>query len=93
MLGCIALKRLAPGIAEIKRLYVRPQARGQGVAKALVSAMLEEAAALGYGDVKLDTLAQMETAITLYRAFGFDDIPAYGSHPYPGLVTLGKKLG
>ena len=93
VLGCIALKQLAPGIAEIKRLYVRPQARGQGVAKALVDALLKEAAELGYHEVKLDTLPQMETAIALYKSFGFANIPAYGSHPYPGLVTLGKKLG
>ena len=92
VLGCIALKRLAPGIAEIKRLYVRPQARRTGVAKALVAAMLQEAASLGYDEVKLDTLSQMTTAIALYRGFGFDDIPPYGSHPYAGLVTLGKKL-
>jgi ribosomal protein S18 acetylase RimI-like enzyme len=93
VLGCIALKRLASGIAEIKRLYVRPQARGQGVAKALVGALLKEAAELGYREVKLDTLPQMETAIALYKSFGFADIAPYGSHPYPGLVTLGKKLG
>ena len=93
VLGCIALKQLAPGIAEIKRLYVRPQARGQGVAKALVDALLKEAAELGYHEVKLDTLPQMETAIALYKSFGFANIPAYGSHPYPGLVTLGKNLG
>jgi ribosomal protein S18 acetylase RimI-like enzyme len=92
VLGCIALKRLKPGIAEIKRLYVRPQARGQGVARALVRAMLQEAAELGYREIKLDTLPHMTTAIALYRALGFDDIPPYGSHPYPGLVTLGKKL-
>ena len=93
VLGCIALKPLAAGIAEIKRLYVRPQARGQGVAKALVDALLKEAAELGYTQVKLDTLPQMETAIALYKSFGFTDTPPYGSHPYPGLVTLGKKLG
>ena len=93
VLGCVALKRLSPGIAEIKRLYVRPQARGQGVARALVSAMLKQAAQLGYGEIKLDTLAHMEAAIALYRSAGFTDIPPYGSHPYPGLVTLGKKLG
>ena len=93
VLGCIALKKLAPGIAEIKRLYVRPQARGQGVARALVAAVIDQARGLGYGEIKLDTLPQMQTAIALYRSVGFADIPAYGSHPYPGLVTLGKKLG
>src|ERR1700761_4834907 len=61
VLGCVALKRLEAGTAEIKRLYVRPQARGQGVAKALVDAMLKEAAVLGYARVNLDTLPQMNT--------------------------------
>jgi putative acetyltransferase len=93
VLGCVALKRLEAGAAEIKRLYVRPQARGQGVARALVAAMIDEAKALGYREIKLDTLPQMQAAIALYTAFGFAPIPAYGSHPYPGLVTLGKKLG
>jgi GNAT superfamily N-acetyltransferase len=92
VLGCIALKRLEPGIAEIKRLYVRPQARGTGVAKALIAGIVEEARMLGYHEIKLDTLPSMKAAIALYLAHGFMPIPAYGSHPYPGLVTLGRKL-
>jgi GNAT superfamily N-acetyltransferase len=92
VLGCIALKALAPGVAEIKRLFVRPQARGLGVGKALVAAVIAIAKELGYGEVKLDTLDRMQGAIALYTAMGFAPIPAYGSHPYPGLVTLGKTL-
>jgi ribosomal protein S18 acetylase RimI-like enzyme len=92
VLGCIALKPLAPGVAEIKRLYVREQARGLGVAKALIAAVLETARRRGYEAIKLDTLPQMQAAIALYTSFGFEPIPAYGSHPYPGLVTLGKQL-
>jgi putative acetyltransferase len=92
LLGCIALKRLAPGVAEIKRLFVRPQARGTGVGKALVAAAIATGKELGYGEIKLDTLDRMEGAIALYKSFGFAPIAPYGSHPYPGLVTLGKTL-
>lgn len=92
VLGCIALKALEPGVAEIKRLFVRPQARGTGIAKALVEAAIATAQKLGYGEIKLDTLPEMTAAIALYKSFGFVPIPPYGSHPYPGLVTLGKKL-
>jgi GNAT superfamily N-acetyltransferase len=93
VLGCIALKPLEPpAIAEIKRLFVRPQARGKGVGKALVEAAIITAQRLGYGEIKLDTLPEMTGAIALYKAVGFASIPPYGSHPYPGLVTLGKKL-
>ena len=92
VLGCIALKRLEPGVAEIKRLFVRPQARGHGVGKALIQAVMTTAGQAGYDEIKLDTLPQMEGAIALYKASGFVPIPPYGSHPYPGLVTLGRKL-
>jgi len=94
VLGCIALKPLEPPrVAEIKRLFVRPQARGKGVGKALVEAAIITAQRLGYGEIKLDTLPEMAGAIALYKSAGFAHIPAYGSHPYPGLVTLGKALG
>ena len=93
VLGCIALKPLEPPkVAEIKRLFVRPQARGKGVGKALVQAAIMAAKQLGYGEIKLDTLPGIEGAIALYKAAGFTAIPPYGSHPYPGLMTLGKKL-
>lgn len=93
VLGCIALKPLEPPrIAEIKRLFVRPQARGKGVGKALIEAAISTAMQLGYVEIKLDTLPEMESAIALYKASGFVPIAPYGSHPYPGLVTLGKSL-
>jgi GNAT superfamily N-acetyltransferase len=92
LLVCIALKPLAPGVAEIKRLFVRPKARGAGVGKALVTAAITAAAELGYSEIKLDTLPQMEGAIALYKSNGFVSIPPYGSHPYPGLICLGKTF-
>ena len=93
VLGCIALRALEPPhTCEIKRLFVREQVRGIGVGKALVEAAIQTARDLGYGEVKLDTLPQMEGAIALYKQCGFAPVAPYGSHPYPGLVCLGKKL-
>jgi ribosomal protein S18 acetylase RimI-like enzyme len=93
VLGAVALKALEPPhVVEIKRLFVRPQARRSGVGKALVGAILAIARERGYREIKLDTLPEMENAIALYRSFGFAPIPPYGSHPYPGLVTLGLAL-
>lgn len=92
VLGCIALKSLEPRVAEIKRLFVRPQARKTGVGQALVAAAIACARQLGYGEIKLDTLPEMEGAIALYRRNGFVPVAPYGSHPYPGLVTLGMTL-
>lgn len=92
VLGCIAVKQLAPGVAEIKRLFVRPRERKAGLGKELIEAALLTAKELGYAEVKLDTLPEMTAAIDLYKSFGFVPIPPYGSHPYPGLVTLGKTL-
>ncbi|HEX4105661.1 MAG TPA: GNAT family N-acetyltransferase [Rhizomicrobium sp.] len=92
VLGCIALKRLAPGVAEIKRLYVVRHGRGLGVGKALVSAILKEAGRLGYREIKLDTLPHMTQAIALYRGFGFALIAPYGSFPYPDLLCFGRAL-
>ena len=93
VLGCIALKALEPPhTCEIKRLFVREQARGLGVGKALVEAAIQAARDLGYAEIKLDTLPQMQGAIALYKTCGFSPIAAYGSHPYPGLLCLGKTL-
>ena len=92
VLGCIALKRLAPEAAEIKRLYVAQHGRGLGVGKMLVTAILKEAVHLGYREIKLDTLPHMTQAIALYRGFGFAPIAPYGSFPYPGLLCFGRSL-
>lgn len=75
--GCIGVGRLSTSIGEIRTLYVRPACRGMGVGKKLVEASLTEARTLGYSRVRLDTLAFMHSALTLYRALGFYDIEPY----------------
>jgi ribosomal protein S18 acetylase RimI-like enzyme len=92
-LGCICLHPLAqPGACEIKRLYVRPAARGLGLGRALVAAMLDRATALGYREAMLDTLPWMTSAIAIYRAQGFTEIPPYWNNIVPGILFFGRKL-
>lgn len=91
-LGCIALRPLGEGVCEMKRLYVHPEARGMGLGKALVAAIIDAAAQHGYREIKLDTLPQLKEALALYRGFGFEPVPPYGDHPYEGTLCFGRKL-
>jgi putative acetyltransferase len=78
-IGVVALKPLAAGIAEIKRLYVVEYARGAGVGRRLAERALEAASAKGYARVRLDThRPSMSAAMVLYRRLGFVEIPSYG---------------
>ncbi len=75
--GCIAIGQLSADICEMRTLFVRPDFRGMGVGKALAEASLDEARRLGYQTVRLDTLAFMEGAQSLYRSMGFYAIEPY----------------
>jgi len=87
-LGCIAMRSLEPDICEMKRLYVRKKARGRGVGRALVAAILDRARTTGYRAMRLDTMPTMGSAIQIYRALGFRDIPQYCANPVPGALFL-----
>ena len=92
-IGCVALRPLdASGLCEMKRLYVEDAARGLGVGRALVAAIIAAAEARGYAEMRLDSLPSMQAALALYRSFGFGPIAAYCFNPVPGTVYLARRL-
>jgi ribosomal protein S18 acetylase RimI-like enzyme len=77
VVGCVALKPLADGACEMKRLFVDSSAHGLGFGNALARAIVERAKALGYSKIMLDTGPLQAEAQTLYRKLGFRDVPPY----------------
>jgi putative acetyltransferase len=91
--GCVALRECAPGICEMKRLFVRDFARGHGVGRALVERVVEEGRRVGYRAMRLDTLPdRMQAANALYERMGFRDIPAYSHKPLGNVRYLELDL-
>jgi putative acetyltransferase len=83
-IGCVALRPFEPPLtAELKRMYVRPSSRRAGAGRALAAAALEVARRLGYGRVRLDTVAEMEEAARVYEGLGFVEISPYRHNPLP----------
>jgi ribosomal protein S18 acetylase RimI-like enzyme len=99
--GCIALRPLEwqghsadppPTIGEVKRLYVQPAHRKDGWGRKLALALLEEARALGYRELKLDTLDWMQAARELYASLGFRDCAPYYVNPLTDAVYMACRL-
>lgn len=87
--GCVALRRIGDGIGEMKRLYVRPEFRGQGLGRTLTETLLREARKIGYRRIRLDTLpGKMDRAIAMYRSLGFKNIEPYYHNPVPGVAFM-----
>jgi GNAT superfamily N-acetyltransferase len=86
---CGGIKRLDDQACEIKRMYVAPQARGQGVARALLGALEQVARDLGYVIVRLDTGPRQAHALALYRSAGYSEIPNFNANP--AALYFGEK--
>ena len=92
-MGCVAVRPLhATTFCEMKRLYVRDKARGTGAGRALAAAAIDEGKRMGFTAMRLDTLSTMAAALSLYRALGFKEIPAYYETPVESTVFMHKDL-
>lgn len=89
-IGCVSLRTLAPGLGEVKRLWVAPDARGHGLARRLMAAIEDAARSLKLVTLNLDTNAALPQAIALYHATGWHPIPAYS--PFPSTHWFSKAL-
>ncbi|GAB3792950.1 GNAT family N-acetyltransferase [Dyella agri] len=93
VLGCVGLRPTAmAGTAEMKRLYLRPAARGQALGRGLAEAAIARAREAGHARMVLDTLAAMDAARHLYAALGFRPVPPYYDNPLPGTLYMALEL-
>jgi GNAT superfamily N-acetyltransferase len=91
--GCGAWRVHAPGVVEIKRVYVEPGFRRQGLAQVLMAALERSAVRAGHGAVVLNSGDRQPEALALYEETGYRPVPGYGVYARaPGAVFLGKQL-
>lgn len=90
--GCVALRALGGVRCEMKRLFVRPEYRCLGIGKRLVMRVVEDATALHYRQMCLDTLLSLEKAVALYEAVGFRRIEPYCFNPTADALYYGLDL-
>ena len=92
VLGCVALRPIVAASCEMKRLYIKPPARGQRLGHQLAERICQEAREAGYRRICLDTLPTMTAAVQLYRSLGFKPIEPYIFNPVDGAIFLGLEL-
>lgn len=90
--GCIALRKLDEQRCEMKRLYVRPAFRGHRIGDALVDRVIQDARAIGYRYMLLDTLPFLGSAIHMYQKRGFYEIPCYNDSPVETTIFMQYDL-
>lgn len=90
--GCIALRKLDKDNCELKRLYVKPEYRNKNIGSFLLKRIIQEAKIIGYKYILLDTLPFLETAINMYKRYGFYEIESYNNSPMDNLIYLKYDL-
>ncbi len=86
--GCIALRKINNTACELKRLYVKPEYRGNNIGSALLERIIDDAKEIGYRHILLDTLPFLTTAIEMYKKKGFYEIESYNNSPMDNLIYL-----
>lgn len=91
--GCVAMRKLADGICEMKRLFVRDQFRGRKIGQSLIVSLIDAARASGYNTMRLDTFPpRMEKAVSLYESHGFMPIARYYDNPHERVLFMELAL-
>ncbi|MFW5927938.1 MAG: GNAT family N-acetyltransferase [Thermoplasmatota archaeon] len=90
--GCVALRKINEDTCEMKRLYVKPDYRGEGLGKKLALSIIEKAREKGYGKMKLDTLTTLKKANELYRSIGFEECEPYRYNPLDDALYMELEL-
>jgi putative acetyltransferase len=93
LVGCGAVRRMEERTGEIKRMFVRPEERGQGLGRAILTALETEARALGITRLVLETGPRQPEAIALYTRAGFAEVAPFGEYiSSPLSVCMAKDL-
>ncbi len=90
--GCIALRKMNDNSCEMKRLYVKSEFRNKGIGSMLIGKILDDARVIGYDQVFLDTANFLNSAIHLYKKYGFREIDAYYYNPMKSAVYMKLDL-
>ncbi|WP_146346004.1 GNAT family N-acetyltransferase [Falsiphaeobacter marinintestinus] len=90
-IGCAGLKGDGGAIAEVKRVWVAPTARGLGLGRQMMTRIEAQARTLNITTLRLDTNTALPEAITMYKSFGWTEIPRYNDDPY-AQVFFEKRL-
>jgi GNAT superfamily N-acetyltransferase len=80
--GCGGVKRLEGAVGEVKRVWLRPAARGRGIGRALMEALESDGRSLGLERLRLDTGDRQPEALGLFRALGYREIDDYNGNPF-----------
>lgn len=92
VLGMVAYHRHSDVRCEMKRLYVRPKARGMHLGSVLVKEIIEHAKNSGYKEMVLDTIEPLKTAVSLYKKNGFEECEAYYNNPMKDVIYMRRDL-
>lgn len=90
--GCGAIRPLGPGVGEVKRMFVLPEARGRGISRLILQEIEAVAIEMGYSRLRLETGKRQPEAIALYESTGYRRAPCYGYYAKDPLSVCFEKL-